>query len=58
MHGHESSVHERLRAADTQLSGRTIDDIFDQGLHQFLSEFIADTRALSGAIAQDYRFNA
>ena len=58
MHGNECSVHERMRAADLRLTDRTIDDIFNQGLHQFIGEFIADTRAISGAIAQDYRFNA
>lgn len=58
LHGHENSAHERMYEAHRRLSGKTIDDIFDQGLHQFLVEFIADNQAISGAIAQEYRFNA
>lgn len=44
-------LHTRLRDHD-------INSIFDEGLHEFLTSFIADTAALGRQIEQDYRFNA
>lgn len=58
IYGSENSVHEMMRMADERLAGRTVDDVFDQGLHQFLTAFIAGNKALAGAIAEEYRFNA
>ncbi len=56
MHGVEGTCHASMREADLRLTGKTVEDIFDQGLHQFLLEFIAGNQALAGAIADDYRF--
>ncbi|WP_120078003.1 alpha-E domain-containing protein [Aurantiacibacter odishensis] len=56
LHGAEGKSHETMREADFRLTGKTVEDIFDQGLHQFLLEFIAGNQALAGAIAEDYRF--
>lgn len=56
LHGAEGECHAAMRAADLRLNDKTVEDIFDQGLHQFLLEFIADNQRLAGAIAQDYRF--
>ena len=56
LHGAEGTCHQSMREADMRLTGKTIEDIFDQGLHQFLLEFIAGNQALAGAIAEDYRF--
>ncbi len=39
------------------ISGRKIEDIFEQGLHQFLKEFIASNIALGAQIETDFRFN-
>jgi uncharacterized alpha-E superfamily protein len=39
-----------------RLEGRTIQSIFDQGLHEFLAECIRSTNALGHAIEIDYRF--
>jgi len=58
LHGQENSAHVGAEEAYQRLSGKTIDDIFEQGLHQFIVEFIAGNQAISGAIAQEYRFNA
>ncbi len=58
LHGDSGDAQEQMRAADIKLVGKSVDDIFDQGLHQFVLEFIADNRALAGAIASDYRFTA
>jgi uncharacterized alpha-E superfamily protein len=45
-----------MRSADISLSERTIDSIFDQGLHEFLRQFMASNAAIGAAIAEDYRF--
>lgn len=41
-----------------RLEGVTIERIFDQGLHEFISAFIADTAQLGRAIEHDFRFYA
>ena len=58
VHGSEGTCHSAMREADLRLTGKKVEDIFDQGLHQFLLEFIADNQRLAGAIAEDYRFVA
>jgi len=58
IHGSEASVHAIMREADTRLADKSVEDVFNQGLHQFLVEFIADNAKLAGAIAEDYRFIA
>ncbi len=58
LHGAENSAHAGMRTADAMLEGRTVDDIFDKGLHQFLGAFIRSNQDLAVAIAQEYRFNA
>lgn len=52
----ETHSHEMLRDGVARLHQCTIEDIFDRGLHEFLSEFISDTIGLGNAIAADYRF--
>ena len=44
LHGHEGQCQRLMREADQRLTEHTIDDIFDQGLHEFLLEFIAGNR--------------
>jgi uncharacterized alpha-E superfamily protein len=56
LHGAEGDCHAAMREADLRLNDKTVEDIFEQGLHQFLIEFIAGNQLLAGAIAQDYRF--
>jgi len=34
----------------------TIDEVMDQGLHEFINMFLAENRALAGQIEKDYRF--
>jgi uncharacterized alpha-E superfamily protein len=58
IHGHEGHAHEMMREADQQLTGRSIDEIFEGGLHEFLTAFIARNRAVAGALAEQYRFTA
>jgi uncharacterized alpha-E superfamily protein len=57
-HGGEGESHALMRAADTRLSALSIEEIFEQGLHQYLTEFTARNAAIAQAIASDYRFLA
>ncbi len=56
LHGREGKSHVAMREADVKLAGKTVEDIFEQGLHQFLIEFRNSNAAISTAIAEDYRF--
>jgi uncharacterized alpha-E superfamily protein len=47
-----------MREADSRISDLSVDAIFDQGLHQFLTDFMARNAAIGEAIANDYRFLA
>ncbi|MDE2436705.1 MAG: alpha-E domain-containing protein [Sphingomonadales bacterium] len=57
-YGHETSAHEQLRSLGTRFHETTIDAIFEGGLHEFLTEFIACNRQVAQAIESDYRFYA
>lgn len=56
MHGCEGESHALMREADTRLSDLSIEEIFEQGLHEFLVNFMATNASIAEAIAQDYRF--
>ena len=58
LHGAEGESNALMRAADQRLADLTIDDIFDQGLHEFLIEFTGKNAAIASAISDDYRFLA
>ena len=55
-YGEETEAHQILRDAGTKLHETTIEDIFEQGLHEFLMEFLSCTVDIANAIAADYRF--
>jgi len=57
-HGTEGSAVTLMREADTKISHLTVDQIFEQGLHEFLVDFLARNNAIARAIAEDYRFHA
>ena len=57
-YGEEMNSHEVMRAADLKLQGRDINSIFDQGLHEFLTEFVQGNAEIADAVQQDYRFYA
>lgn len=57
-HGTESRAAALMRDADTRISHLTVDQIFEQGLHEFLIDFLARNNAIAQAIAGDYRFHA
>jgi uncharacterized alpha-E superfamily protein len=56
LHGHEGAAHELMREADQQLTNQTIDEIFENGLHEFIGQFITRNQAVATAIAEQYRF--
>ena len=58
LHGTEGQSNMLMRDADTRLTDLTIEEIFDQGLHEFLVEFTQDNAAIADAISTDYRFLA
>lgn len=58
LHGSEGECHALMRDSDTRLSSLGIDEIFEQGLHEFLVEFMSCNAAIGNAIARDYRFLA
>jgi uncharacterized alpha-E superfamily protein len=58
MHGHEGHATALMNEADARIRHLTVDEIFDQGLHEFLVDFLARNAAIARAIADDYRFHA
>ena len=57
-YGQESQAHVMLRDAGARLHGSTIDDIFEFGLHEFITQTIVRTREIANAISSEYRFTA
>ena len=55
-YGQEVGAHAVLRDADQRLHSQTIDAIFEQGLHQFIGDFLATNTRLAREIQRDYRF--
>lgn len=50
--------HDLAEGLRMQLKDRDIDSIFDEGLHEFISNFLKDNNALGRQIEQDFRFTA
>lgn len=55
-YGARTHAHTLLHEANSRLAEISIADIFDIGLHQFITDFIATSRHIATAIASDYRF--
>jgi len=55
-YGVRHPCHDTLAATISKLKGATIKQIFDYGLHEFLSAFIQDNNRLGDEIARSYRF--
>jgi uncharacterized alpha-E superfamily protein len=55
-YGHEAPSHELVRDRCAKLHQTDIESVFEMGLHEFLTEFIADTRGIGNAIAADFKF--
>jgi len=57
-YGHESHANELLRNVTAGLHATTIDDIFEIGLHEFITRMIGRIRDIAEAISGEYRFYA
>jgi uncharacterized alpha-E superfamily protein len=55
-HGREAPSHEILRGVGARLHELGIDDIVEQGLHEFIDQFLISNMQVAEAIARDYRF--
>jgi uncharacterized alpha-E superfamily protein len=55
-YGTRHACHDTALKTRSLLKVGSIKDIFDTGLHEFLSDFIQDNTRLGNEIAQDYRF--
>jgi uncharacterized alpha-E superfamily protein len=56
IYGVRHACHETLDATTAKLRGSTVKEIFDSGLHEFLSAFIHDNNRLGDEVARSYRF--
>lgn len=56
-YGTRATAHDLADALRSRLKDRDIASIFDEGLHDFVSGVIDDTRNLAQQIEIDYRFN-
>jgi len=55
-HGRKMPSHDLLREIGDRLASQDIEHIFEQGLHEFIVEFIASNQQIADAVAADYRF--
>jgi len=55
-YGARHPCHDTVERTNTRLKKSTIREIFDTGLHEFLSDFIRANNRLGDEIAADYRF--
>jgi len=55
-YGHEAPSHELVRSLCARLHQAQIDQIFEAGLHEFLTGFISDTVGIGNAISTDFKF--
>ena len=55
-YGGEPPSHALLRAAHARLGALATEEIFDMGLHEFITDFLETNRRVAEAIAADYRF--
>lgn len=55
-YGHEAPSHELVRNLCARLHQTDIEQVFDAGLHEFLTGFISDTVAIGSEITADFKF--
>ncbi|MDB5601258.1 MAG: alpha-helical domain with a conserved moti [Xanthobacteraceae bacterium] len=53
-YGRQGPAQRQARAIRTRLQNSRMDEIFQHGLHEFISEFVADNNRLGAAITQQY----
>jgi uncharacterized alpha-E superfamily protein len=55
-YGRTTAAHDRLRAGLAELAEARVEDVIDEGLHQFLTRFINQNAALAQDVADGYLF--
>lgn len=55
-YGEQRPCHAMVEQICRRFDSTTIDQVFDFGLHEFITEFLSDSHALGRQIEQDYRF--
>ena len=55
-YGLRLDCHDMATPILNRLQESTINSIFDEGLHEFITAFIRDNMALGSQVQQDYRF--
>lgn len=58
IHGEEGRCHSEMQEASRVLDNLTIEEIFEIGLHEFLTRFMRRNSAIAAAVSSDYRFLA
>ena len=58
LHKSEGACNALMREADMRLADKTVEDVFEQGLHEFLVDTMNSNAAIGYAIGEDYRFHA
>jgi uncharacterized alpha-E superfamily protein len=53
-YGRQGPAQRQARAIRARLENSKIEDIFQNGLHEFIDEFIEDNNRLGSAVAQQY----
>jgi uncharacterized alpha-E superfamily protein len=53
-YGRRGPSQRQARAMTARLTGARIEDIFQSGLHEFITDFLVDNARLGGAIAEQY----
>lgn len=57
-HGNDCTARIQAQKMEAALDKRDIESIFEEGLHEFLEEMLADVATLSVCIEADFQFNA
>ncbi|MDC7787265.1 alpha-E domain-containing protein [Rhodoplanes sp. TEM] len=53
-YGRQGAAQRKARGIRTRLSNLKMDEIFQSGLHEFITEFISDNNELGGTISRQY----
>jgi uncharacterized alpha-E superfamily protein len=53
-YGRQGPAQRQARTIRTRLQNSRMDEIFQTGLHEFISEFVADNNALGAAVSAQY----
>jgi uncharacterized alpha-E superfamily protein len=55
-YGTRHACHDQIDVLTTRLDTMTIERVFEDGLHEFITDFLTDIARLGGQIERDYRF--